>query len=477
MATFFAPGFDQQVEQQNIDRQRQYAQALRKQSSEMPDGRMVGRTYVAPSWTEGLAQMLQAYQGGQVERGADEKQKALADAVRGRTSQEMWQFTNLITGTPARDIQPLTPNDDEGNAMPVARAEAQAPDLAGAYKFAAGANTPALQQIGVQGALSAAQEQAKLSQANTERMRIAQIIKGAGSPQAAIAAGVPAEAVKAFYESNNYGRDKVNFQDVGGQKVPVTEYGDTPEGVAPLQKTGNPFSDLVVRGTDGKIIPNAPLVAVKGDIASKGAAKTNVSVNMPDKKFYEGLGAAVSGQIEKGFEQAQSAAQTLSNANQIASGIEKSFVGPLANQRVTLAQLGQVLGITGKDTQETLLNTRNVIQGLARQELAAAGQMKGQGQITESERAILRKAESGDISTFTKPELQLFTGAIRKTARSRIATHQRNLQNLGSDPQAGTILPYLQVEVPKDFPIGGSSSSVLDQADAIINGGKSKGAK
>ncbi len=340
--------------------------------------------------------------------------------------------------------------------------------IAAAYQYAAGAKTPGLQQVGLTGAMQMAQERAKQEAAAAERQRMLAVLQSAPGPQQAIAAGVPPEMVKQFYESKNYGRDEVTFQDVGGEKVPVTKFGDRPDGVAPLQKTGNPFSDLVVRDpTSGNIVPNAPLAQVKGDIAAKGAARTSLSVNMPDKKFYEGLGTAVSGQIEKGFEQAQSAAQTLSNANQIAAGLDKAFIGPMANQRVALAQLGQVLGVGGKDSEETLVNTRNVIQGLARQELAAAGQMKGQGQITESERAILRKAESGDISTFTKPELQLFTGAIRKTARSRIATHQRNLQNLGSDPQAGTILPYLQLEVPEDLPIGGAPARPAPASNGI----------
>ena len=458
-SNFFQPGFDEQVESQNIERQRQYAQLLRQQSEQSPQGSMVSGHYVAPSFTQGLAQMLKAYQGGQGVREADAKQKALAEAVRGRQTEELGKFTGLMNGRPAEQL----PDDQFGPARP-----AEKPDLAAAYQYAAGAKTPGLQQVGLTGAMQMAQERAKQEAAAAERQRMLAVLQSAPGPQQAIAAGVPPEMVKQFYESKNYGRDEVTFQDVGGEKVPVTKFGDRPDGVAPLQKTGNPFSDLVVRDpTSGNIVPNAPLAQVKGDIAAKGAARTSLSVNMPDKKFYEGLGTAVSGQIEKGFEQAQSAAQTLSNANQIAAGLDKAFIGPMANQRVALAQLGQVLGVGGKDSEETLVNTRNVIQGLARQELAAAGQMKGQGQITESERAILRKAESGDISTFTKPELQLFTGAIRKTARSRIATHQRNLQNLGSDPQAGTILPYLQLEVPEDLPIGGAPARPAPASNGI----------
>lgn len=458
-ANFFAPGFDDQIEAQNIERQRRYAELLRDQSQQQPQGQMVSGHFVAPSWTQQLAQVLKAYQGGKGARDADERQKALAEAVRGRTKEEMTKFTGLMSGAPAQatgQIYQTGANEmgDEAAAVPQWQG-AQKPDMNAAYQYAAGAQTPALQQIGVQGSMQMAQERAKLAQAQAEQQRILGLIKSAGSPQAAIAAGAPPELVKQFYESQNYGRQKVEYKDVGGKLVPVTEFGDQPTGVAPLNKTGNPFSDLVVAGPDGTVVQNAPLVAAKTGIAKAGASKNNVNVNMPDKKFYEGLGTAVSGQIEKGFEQAQAAVQTLNNANQIASGLEKAFVGPMANQRVALAQIGQVLGVGGKDSEEMLVNTRNVIQGLARQELAAAGQMKGQGQITESERAILRKAESGDISTFTKPEMQLFTGAIRKTARARIANHQRNLQNLGSDPQAGTILPYLQIEAPEDVPIGG----------------------
>lgn len=148
MANFYAPGFDQQVEQQNIDRQRQYAQALRKQSSEMPDGRMVGKTYVAPSWTEGLAHLLQSYQGGQAERGADEKQKALAEAVRGRTAQDWGKIAPLLTGTQASEGMPAN-EMDSGSDMGAVKA--QAPNVQGAYAAAMQSQDPALKQFGLSG--------------------------------------------------------------------------------------------------------------------------------------------------------------------------------------------------------------------------------------------------------------------------------------------------------------------------------------
>jgi hypothetical protein len=200
----------------------------------------------------------------------------------------------------------------------------------------------------------------------------------------------------------------------------------------------------------GRFIVNQALADVKGKIAEKGASRTRTTVNMPDKKFYEGIGNSVSDAVAAAHKEAVSAAQSLGNANQMAQTLEKAFIGPLANQRLTLARVGSMLGVSGKDDNEKLVATRNLMQGLARQELAAAGQMKGQGQITESERAILRKAEAGEIQDFSKPELETFISAIRKTSRARIAVHDANLKKLSADPQARGLVDFLRVEVPQD---------------------------
>lgn len=430
---------DFDIQRQRISDRLRRAQEF--QTAQVPQGQMVSGHYVAPSATQYLATALKQFAGFSGEKKANQELEALTQKRQELQGSEMRALTEALRGTPENAPIPGQP----GPVLP-----AQPGNISDFYARAAQSPLAELRTLGMQGGIKLAETQAQKAQQDADRQRLMGILQSS-TPQQAIAAGVPPETVKQYYESRNYGRDKVQFKDIGGQLMPVTEYGETPQGVAPISKTGNPFADLVVRDASGQIVPNAPLVQTKQGIARAGAAKTNVSVNMPDKKFYEGLGTAVSGQIEKGFEQAKSAVETLNNANQIASGLEKAFVGPLANQRVTLAQIGQVLGVSGKDATESLVNTRNVIQGLARQELAAAGQMKGQGQITENERAILKKAEAGEISAMTKPELQTFIGAIRKTARARVAAHQRNIQQLGSDPQAATILPYLQIDAPQDF--------------------------
>ena len=122
-----------------------------------------------------------------------------------------------------------------------------------------------------------------------------------------------------------------------------------------------------------------------------------------------------------------------------------------------------MIGVNGADETEKLQNTRSLIQGLARQELAAAGSMKGQGQITENERALLQRAESGTIQDLTIPEIKTLVGAIKKTANYRINTHNTNMERASKDPNMRGMVEYMTL--PQGQPQGGS---VLDQADAIL---------
>lgn len=154
-ANFFQPGFDEQVEAQNIERQRQYAQMLRQQAEKPAESQMVSGHYVAPSITQHFAQLLKSYQVGKGMREADAKQKALAEAVRGRTTEEMGKFTSLLAGRPAEQLPP----DQHGPAQP-----AQAPDMAAAYQFASQAQTPALQQVGLRGLAEMPQMEAKAAE-------------------------------------------------------------------------------------------------------------------------------------------------------------------------------------------------------------------------------------------------------------------------------------------------------------------------
>lgn len=136
-SNFFQPGFDEQIESQNIERQRKYAELLRQQADQAPQSQMVSGRYVAPSITQGLANMLKSYQSGQGMREADEKQKALAEAITGRRTEEMAEFGKRLA---------------EPNGMDAA------------YQYAASAKTPGLQQAGLKGLAEMPEIKAKAAQ-------------------------------------------------------------------------------------------------------------------------------------------------------------------------------------------------------------------------------------------------------------------------------------------------------------------------
>lgn len=252
------------------------------------------------------------------------------------------------------------------------------------------------------------------------------------------------------------------------------------DGVLPREKLENvngkwvnPFAQQ-----DGALAPQDPnqpfsIGANGGPVANRAyqqyqiskarAGASNVSVNTATKPFLSEIGKGAGEAVNSAYQGALAASKTLQNVDQIRQGLGNAIIGPGAGVRVTLAQIGQTLGVTGKDTSEQLANTRMVVQGLARQEMSAAEAMKGQGQITESERGILRRAESGMVGDFTAPELNTLLGALEKTARYRIGAHQSNMQRLQADPNARAITDYMRVEMPSAATPAGAAPGDIDE--------------
>jgi len=112
---------DLQAEAGGLSRKQQLAKLLMAQSMQgipLPGQgqRMVGRT----SPLEGVAKVVQAYMA---QKGLDEADKGYTDletrALKGK-SEAMGRYEAMKLGSPAQELPPLAPNDDEGNAMPVA---------------------------------------------------------------------------------------------------------------------------------------------------------------------------------------------------------------------------------------------------------------------------------------------------------------------------------------------------------------------
>jgi hypothetical protein len=229
------------------------------------------------------------------------------------------------------------------------------------------------------------------------------------------------------------------------------------------------LNSLVVMGPDGKPMLNQLALDAKRQVAAAGAARTNVAVNTA-KPFLNTIAEGLGKNIDASLSNAQAAIPAIQTAQTLKQAADsgKLIAGPGSTFRVLGLQVGQMLGVGGKDGAEILSNTRTAIQSMAKAELDAAAQMKGQGQITEAERGIIKRAAAGDIDSLTAPEIRLLADGMEKTARYKIRQHQANVSKLGQMPGAEPIMPFYSVEEPAAYSGGGSAVRKFNPATGKI---------
>lgn len=146
------------------------------------------------------------------------------------------------------------------------------------------------------------------------------------------------------------------------------------------------------------------------------------------------IGEIIKGSIERTNNSqlaATAANQTLQTIADIKPILKEGVLaGPLSSQVAVVARLATTLGITGQNTQELLNNTAEAMQRLASLELQAAEQMRGQGAITENERALIARAAGGNLASMTASEVNTLLNALEKTAKFKIQGHIQNVNIL-----------------------------------------------
>lgn len=242
-----------------------------------------------------------------------------------------------------------------------------------------------------------------------------------------------------------------------GEIVPVVGYQPPPEneivnGVVVDKSKMKPgdvgpqdFNDLVTLGADGKPHVNPLALQAKSQVAASGASRNNITVNT-DKKFSEAVASKIGDRVVADSDAARSAVNTIGRVSQIRDALAtgKVIAGPGANAEITLSQVGQRLGF---NNAQALAETRKVIQGLASLELDAAQQMKGQGQITEAERQLIKRAAGGDI-TMTVPEIESALDAVEKVSRGKIRSNASSIDTIKQNPDMQGV-PFQLLNVPE----------------------------
>jgi hypothetical protein len=170
---------------------------------------------------------------------------------------------------------------------------------------------------------------------------------------------------------------------------------------------------------------------------------TNIKI---ENKMGEGIAAQIGPMMKDSVDIATGAVKQVDAAKRVVGAIDsgKIIAGPFAGGRVTLAQMGQALGVGGTDAKEQLKNTRDVIRGLAEMTLQGRSQMKGQGAITESEGLLAERANSGKIEDLTIPEIKQLALASERAARFAYAEHERKYQEMLKNPATSSLATYYQ---------------------------------
>lgn len=272
-------------------------------------------------------------------------------------------------------------------------------------------------------------------------------------------------SVQKFAQTGNYGDlvrlDKLHFADSGGSTKGLNPF--TGAEVSSTEKTGNPFSDLLVMGPNGQLTVNQPLVSAKSAISRAGA--TNVKI---ENKMGESLAGQVGPMVRETWNAANGAVQTANAANDVLKAVDgnKLYTGPGANMRLSVAQLGDTLGVGGKDTLEKIANTRQALTGLAQMTLQGRKQMSGQGAITESESKLAERALSGDIS-MTAAEIKQLAGAAHRAAKFTYDQHQTQIGSMQQDPNLVNLSKFY-----KTAPFPGVYAPATSAAPVNANGAK-----
>ena len=213
-----------------------------------------------------------------------------------------------------------------------------------------------------------------------------------------------------------------------------------------------------------------------GQYRQQIAPKTQVDVKMPgNQEFLKGVGGDVSKTLNELTMGARSANETLRNIELMLPALDKAIVGPGADYRTSMLRIGQQLGVAGADANEQLANTRIVVQGLAQRELDEAGQMRGQGSLTEGERGILRRAAAGD-QTLTAAEIKQALSTAQRVAKYRLATQEDYLQRASNLPGFSQFAPMYKVTPYSSGGGGGGGNPLLNAIDQQlqINSGVKK---
>lgn len=403
----------------DFNRQRQDLQDRRKvfagQSQyQSPEGQMVSGHFVAPNPLQYLAAGLRSFGGMAGEKYANEELKALDQKERDMMMSETKALAQALRGTPGQVMQPITPNDDEGNINP----QVQMPGTPGSYDAflsrAMESPLPQFQQIGMQGLASMPEREAKVAERQAERdFRVKQLQDQHAMRMEALQAQNAsrqqmAEEQRAFQME----MQKMRASMAGAAAQPYFQPVQTAQGVMAFNaRTGRVEP---VMGTQGQpIIGAAADPALQGQLAGAKTAATTEAKTMTERRL--------------------DAPQAVQQGEQTIKLVDDLLNAPGFKQAVGASRLLGVQNIPGTAAKDFDIR---LDQLKGQQFLQAFETLKGGGAITEVEGkkatdAIARMNASGGEEEFKKAARE-----FQSVIKAGVERAKRNQGNVTQSPAA-----------------------------------------
>jgi hypothetical protein len=304
------------AELRRLANQEKIAAAMAARGQVPLTGQMVGNTFVGASPLQGIANLLHQYNASKATQGAEQGYKALSDRKAQEYASAISDYKRNTVGTPEQPMGPPTPEGEMGVKEAVAPGTKQQ-----ITDFLLSQQHPTFKQAGLAQMLADTKQVEKFGHE----------VKFTGDKKPYVVGDLG--TVK-YLDPNVTPRDKAEF--VNGTAVnPYTAVTGATPTVVPKQ--ANPYSDLVVPGSDGKLVPNTPLIEAKKGIAQAGAAQTRVNTFTPaseeaQKDFMK--------KISTNWDALQAAPVTLKNI-ETAKGLVKQaggFVGNFGENKLEIVK-------------------------------------------------------------------------------------------------------------------------------------------
>jgi hypothetical protein len=390
-----------ETQEQLLQKRLAQAQAMRDQEFTPAEGQMISGHYVRPDFSQSLVQGLRMYRGIKEAQGAETELKDLQAQKQQAMQGDMNAMITALRGKPAETVQPLTPNDDEGNVNAPVQMPAQEGGINQFYEAALKSQFPQFQKMGMEGMMQMPQIEAQQQEreaARTFRQQEAQAARDARAEELQMrmqdqrtSQQEKLAAQRELQQMQIEARKDMQRMIASTRQAPQAQIIQTDAG--PMQLVGGKAMPIV--GPDGK-----PVSAPK-----KGAAGLSSTAQ---KELFEADDAVQNG---------TGAIRSLQKALELN---KDAYSGVGASTRATIASNlpGQYKGADATIAMENIIKD---------QALTSMKSIFG-GNPTEGERAILLDLQAS--ASKTPKQREEILGRAMQAAQRRLDFNKQKADNL-----------------------------------------------